>query len=86
MRLRKCARTAHNKYTYRRFVHVHTEMKALDIAPITVNQFQLSPFSPSKAFELAEYCKENGIIVTGWGPLAGTSVQTKQVCAHGHAP
>lgn len=52
------------------------ELNALDItksgeAPIACNQFMHSPFSPSFAFEIADYCKEHGIAVVAHSSFAG---------------
>ena len=41
------------------------EIQALGAAPIAVNQFMLNPFSPAWAFDIASFCKENGIAVSG---------------------
>ena len=48
-----------------------TELIELDIAPIACNQFMLSPFSPSFAFEIASYCQKNNIAVVAHSSLAG---------------
>ena len=40
-------------------------------APIASNQFMLSPFSPSFAFETAAWCLEHGVAVVAHSPLAG---------------
>jgi diketogulonate reductase-like aldo/keto reductase len=54
------------------------EVQAINAAPIAVNQFMLNPFSPAWAFDIAAFCKEQGIAVTAWAPLSGTVMQTKQ--------
>ena len=51
-----------------------TEINALPEtknAPISVNQFMLSPFSPSFAFKIAKYCQENNIVVVAHSSLSG---------------
>ena len=51
-----------------------TEINALPEtknAPISVNQFMLSPFSPSFAFKIAKYCQENNIAVVAHSSLSG---------------
>jgi diketogulonate reductase-like aldo/keto reductase len=37
------------------------EVQTLGAAPIAVNQFMLNPFSPAWVFDIASFCKENGI-------------------------
>jgi diketogulonate reductase-like aldo/keto reductase len=53
------------------------EVQTLSAAPIAVNQFMINPFSPAWVFDIASFCKENGIVVTSSAPLAGT-MQTKK--------
>jgi diketogulonate reductase-like aldo/keto reductase len=55
------------------------EVQALGAAPIAVNQFMLNPFSPAWAFDIASFCKENGIAVTASAALAGTMNMKKAV-------
>ena len=40
-------------------------------APIAANQFQLSPFAPSFAFEIAAWCQAHGVAVVAHTPLSG---------------
>ena len=40
-------------------------------APIASNQFMLSPFAPSFAFETAAWCQQHGVAVVAHSPLAG---------------
>jgi len=40
-------------------------------APIAANQFMLSPFAPSFAFEIASWCQEHDVAVVAHSPLAG---------------
>jgi alcohol dehydrogenase (NADP+) len=55
------------------------EVQALGAAPIAVNQFMLNPFSPAWAFDIASFCKENGI--AGVYPHTHTHAHTH---AHTH--
>jgi diketogulonate reductase-like aldo/keto reductase len=48
-----------------------TELIELDIEPIACNQFMLSPFSPSFAFEIASFCQKHNIAVVAHSSLAG---------------
>lgn len=54
------------------------DLESLDVAPIAANQFMLNPFSPAWAFEVADYCLKQGIAVTAWAPLSGTTMQTSK--------
>lgn len=54
------------------------DLQALDVGSIAANQFMLNPWSPSWAFEIADYCQQHKIAVTVWAPLAGTTMQTKK--------
>ena len=49
-------------------------------APIACNQFMLSPFSPSFAFDIADYCAEHGIAVVAHSSLAG--MEKNKALAH----
>jgi len=40
-------------------------------APIAANQMMLSPFAPSSAFEIANWCQKNGVAVVAHSPLNG---------------
>lgn len=46
-------------------------------APIATNQFMLSPFSPSFAFETADWCLKHDVAVVAHSPLAGAMEQGK---------
>jgi diketogulonate reductase-like aldo/keto reductase len=55
------------------------DLQALDVGSmVAANQFMLNPWSPSWAFEIADYCQQHKIAVTVWAPLAGTTMQTKK--------
>ena len=47
------------------------ELVDLDIAPIACNQMMMSPFAPSFAFDIANFCKENNIAIVAHSPLGG---------------
>ena len=49
-------------------------------APIASNQFQLSPFAPSFAFETARWCQAHNVSVVAHSPLSG--VQRGKAVAH----
>jgi 2,5-diketo-D-gluconate reductase A len=49
-------------------------------APIASNQFMLSPFAPSFAFETAAWCLEHGVAVVAHSPLG--SMQQAKALAH----
>lgn len=57
------------------------DLQSLDVGAIAANQFMLNPWSPSWAFEIADYCQQHKIAVTVWAPLAGTTMQTSKAMA-----
>jgi len=48
------------------------EISGLGGVPISVNQFEFHPWAEAAHREAAEYCQQNGIVVTAYGSMGST--------------
>ena len=53
----------------------------LGVGAIATNQIMINPFSPQWVFDVADWCAKQGIVITAWAPLAGTTMETKKMLA-----
>ena len=54
-------------------------LRALELAPVSVNQIQYNPWAPDWQQEVVDFCQSVGIVVTAWAPFQGTMMQHAQV-------